>query len=68
VKEQEYSIRVAKSLRPIAKNSNTENDILLLMAQDIANTVKISLSKNLVKVTNKPELISSNTSGVKRKI
>ena len=61
VKEQEYNIRVTKSLRPIAKNSNTENDILLAMAQDIANTVKITLSKNLVKVTNNPQLVSSNT-------
>jgi len=51
IKEQEYSTRIVKSLRPVAKNSNNENDILIAMAKDIAKTVKASLSQNVIQVS-----------------
>ena len=50
-KEQENSNRIVKSLRPIAKNTNNENDILSAIAKDIAKTVQISLSKNVIKIS-----------------
>lgn len=50
-KEQENSNRIVKSLRPIAKNTNKENDILSAIAKDIAKTVQISLSKNVIKIS-----------------
>ena len=51
IKEQEYSTRIVKSLRPAAKNSNNENDILIAMAKDIAKTVKASLSQSVIQVS-----------------
>ena len=51
VKEQKYNIPIEKSLRPFAKSSKSESDILLAMAKDIAKTVKISLSKNVINVS-----------------
>lgn len=60
LEEQEYKIRVIKSLRPISKNNKIENELLLTVAKDIAKTVTISLSKNVRKIKHDSKVDQQN--------